>query len=214
MTKLWQRSLLSMLLAVVLVQSGAASDAAGDGKAASAPGGVCYCNEEAPPSSFERAILTALRAQSDALATLTPETTQGVATLWQLADRLERVALRTVEARTAFYASLSCNSPASGIDAVRDLMAEALRQVKVVEGVVADQKSALARQSRKVLSSAVSSLERDLDVQEQAIQRVEQCGNFLDDPTCRGSCSKEGETCGVSGVLAMCRCAGKRCPLP
>jgi len=168
---------------------------------------VCECDDSAPASDFDRAIVVALRAQSEALSEITPSDAHEVEALWSVASRFERIALRIVAARTAYYASISCGSPASQFDAVLELMAEALREVRIIERVVGDSDGNLGAMARKSLARSVRRLERDLAVEASEIGPSKFCGHGgLDTPQiCSGVC-RIGQTCQSHPRFIACLC--------
>lgn len=201
-------------LALLLVLGGGRAHASPDTPTpgdACGSGSVCHCDPDAEASDFERAILTALQGQSTAVAGIAAETQAEAAELWRIGNRLERIALRIVEARTAYYGSLSCGGPGTHFEAAVDLMSEALREVDAIDGIVANSSSDLSAQARTKLRATTGMLRKDLDVEPAALAAAHKCGGVVEAPCSTGTGCSEGQACVPHRRRGGCVC-GTPCP--
>ena len=178
---------------------------------------VCQCNADAEPSDFDRAISNALRGQSVALTEIAPESKDESAELWRIGTRLERVALRIIEARSAFLGASACGSPGIRFDVAVELMAEASREGKSIDGIVADDTSNLSPQARTRLREITAALRRDLDVEPSLLGNTIACTfsphpmTDTGGPACSSGSCGFGLVCKKHPSKAGCLCSVK-CP--
>lgn len=174
----------------------------------------CKSSDE-PGLDLTRATHTALSAQLLALSEFTPTSSGETDALKLVAGRFERIALRSIEARSAWLAAGSCGgSPADGRIALEQ-MAEALREVRAARKELSEKGSPFSPAARTGLGQALDHLEADLNValMDSGTGGGSTCRYDLNQNKCTGTCSKEGTLCKQRSDIIHCECKPRQpCP--